>query len=291
MKLSLILATFGRADELRRCLSSLSAQEDRGFEVLVMDQNPDDRLVDTIAHYRKQGLDIKHERLPKPGLSEARNAGIRIAAGDIIGFPDDDCWYEPQTITYLRRAFKDDPSLSGVVADWVEQTSGGGNACGKAESQLSYNVWRDFRGGAASSISLFLKRSLLLELEGFDDRLGVGKWYGAAEETDLVLRALAAEARIKRVMQVRVHHAFAASNTSTSKMKMNAATVRARARGTGAIYAKHRLAMKTIARGLIAPILKPVIRLQFGGPLLMGWETAKGRLEGMRRWQREEAGA
>ena len=289
MTLSLVLATYGRADELGRCLESLSAQEDRQFEVLVMDQNPDDRLVDTIARCRQQGLEVQHVRLPRPGLSDARNEGIRIASGDIIGFPDDDCWYEPQTVARIRQAFAEDASLSGLVADWVEQTSGGGNTHSYTDWLLSLDAWRDFRGGAASSITLFFKRSLLRDLHGFDDRLGVGKWYGAAEETDLVLRALAAGARIKRAAEARVHHAFVRAYQSAAQQKAGA--MRARARGTGAIYAKHRLAMTTVARGLVAPILKPLVRVQFGLPLQLGWATALGRLEGMRRWRREESGA
>jgi len=288
MRLSLVLATYGRANELSRCLESLSAQIDRDFEVLVMDQNPDDRLVDAVARYSGEGLCVRHERLPKPGLSEARNQGLRIATGDIIGFPDDDCWYEPETVACILQAFENDTSLSGLVANWVEQTNGGGNAHGDTDRPFSLDAWRDFRGGAASSITLFSKRSLLLDLQGFDVRLGVGKWYGAAEETDLVLRALAAGARIQRVTDARVHHAYTGSDVVTEP---KAGAMRARARGTGAIYAKHRLAMTTITRGLVAPILKPIARLRFGRPLRLGWETAVGRFEGMRRWRGEESEA
>lgn len=287
--LSLVLATYGRADELGRCLESLTAQDDGEFEILVMDQNPDDRLVGIVECYRNRGLAIRHERLPKPGLSEARNEGLRIATGVIVGFPDDDCWYEPQTISGIRAAFAEDPSLSGLVADWVEQTAGGGNQLSGTDSVLSLTAWRDFRGGAASSITLFLKRDLLMALHGFDERLGVGKWYGAAEETDLVLRALAAGSRIKQEPKARVHHAF--TGTGQVSTNVTASAMRARARGTGAIYAKHRLATPTVVRGLIAPILKPFMRLQFGHPLQLGWATSVGRFEGMRRWHREESGA
>lgn len=291
MKLSLVLATYGRADELGRCLGSLAVQEDRHFELLVMDQNPDDRLVNMIGNYRNQGNSIQHVRLSKPGLSEARNEGLRIATGDIIGFPDDDCWYEPQTVARIRHMFTEDESLSGVVADWVEQTNGGGNNQANNTDPLTLDAWRNFRGGAASSITLFLKRNLLTELQGFDDRLGVGKWYGAAEETDLILRALAAGANIKRANAAKVHHAFAITQQSSSHIKSAAQRARARARGTGAMYAKHHLPIKTVARGLVAPVLKPLARMQFGHPLQLGWATALGRFEGMRRWHKEEPDA
>jgi glycosyltransferase involved in cell wall biosynthesis len=289
MKLSLVLATYGRADELDRCLASLADQDDRNFEVFVMDQNLDDRLVDLVAKFQSLGMAVRHERLPKPGLSEARNAGIRISTGDVIGFPDDDCWYEKQTIARIRQSFEENSSLSGIVADWVEQTMGGGNAGCNAETQLSLNAWRNFRGGPASSISLFLERDLLIALDGFDNRLGVGKWYGAGEETDLVLRALASGARIKRVMEARVHHAFSASASPSAKISTAAA--RARARGTGAIYAKHRLPVTTIGRGLVAPVLKSLIRLQFGQPLQLALASSLGRFEGMYRWRNAESQA
>ena len=44
MKLSLILATYGRAAEIERLFDSLAQQSCRDFEVLVVDQNQDERL-------------------------------------------------------------------------------------------------------------------------------------------------------------------------------------------------------------------------------------------------------
>ena len=42
-QLSLIVATLGREAELARCLGSLAAQTRRDFEVVIVDQNADDR--------------------------------------------------------------------------------------------------------------------------------------------------------------------------------------------------------------------------------------------------------
>ncbi|MFX5245469.1 glycosyltransferase, partial [Acinetobacter baumannii] len=72
MKLSLILATVGRSSEVGRLIGTLAAQTDRRFELIVVDQNEDDRLVPHIEAGRAAGLDLQHLRLERPSLSGAR---------------------------------------------------------------------------------------------------------------------------------------------------------------------------------------------------------------------------
>ena len=45
------------------------------------------------------------------GLSRARNAGLRMIAGDIVSFPDDDCWYPPD----LLQRVADASSVPGFI--------------------------------------------------------------------------------------------------------------------------------------------------------------------------------
>src|SRR5271157_1281152 len=92
---SLIVTTIDRVAELERLLTTLDAQSYKDFEVLVVDQNPDDRLVAVVQKH--QGLTIRHLRSGR-GLSRGRNAGLRAAKGDIIAVPDDDCWYPDQLL-------------------------------------------------------------------------------------------------------------------------------------------------------------------------------------------------
>jgi glycosyltransferase involved in cell wall biosynthesis len=49
MRFSLIVATIGRTAELRSLFESPAVQTHRDFEVIVVDQNPDDRVVQTLA--------------------------------------------------------------------------------------------------------------------------------------------------------------------------------------------------------------------------------------------------
>src|SRR5574340_342784 len=92
---SLVLATVGRTAELERFLDALERQTCPDFELLVIDQNPDDRLRPILNRHRGR-FEIKHTR-SATGLSRARNVGLRLARGEIVAFPDDDCWY-PTTL-------------------------------------------------------------------------------------------------------------------------------------------------------------------------------------------------
>lgn len=280
MLISLVLATFGRSDDVGRCLQSLAAQTDKTFEVLLVDQNPDDRLVPCVSEALASGLNLHHLRMVKPSLSGARNLGILKSKGEIIGFPDDDCWYDPDAIAQLRQAIAGGSKFDGVVANWVEQSAA--HPSNPSEEILSYRSWRSFRGGDASSITLFLKRRLLQRLSGFDERMGVGRWFGAGEETDLVLRALANGAVIHRLPNVRVHHLYGAPPKGTLAVRCR--NIRTRAHGTGALYAKHRLNTYTVIRGLTAPLLLPLVRLRGWEAVAIGFAIAVGRLEGLIRW-------
>lgn len=280
MRISLILATIGRAEDFGRFVIALIRQTCRDFELIVVDQNLDDRLLPYIEGALQAGLDVSHFRLKKPSLAGARNLGIEHARGDFIGFPDDDCWYENDTIATVLAAIEGNAGWQGVIARWVEQSQTDRSDPGTGP--LIQSDWRRFRGGNASSITLFLNRELFVQLGGFDERMGVGQWYGAGEETDFVLRALSAGAVIGRWPAARVHHLYWARVTERPGLTWRA--VQCRARGTGALYIKHRLSMSTIIRGLLAP---PLVALRSGlGVKGLGFAFALsiGRLQGALQW-------
>ncbi len=285
-EISLILATVGRAAELNRLFDSLAAQTFHDFEVIVIDQNQDDRLLRVVQRARSLGLTLRHLKHAPPNLALARNTGIAAASGRWLGFPDDDCWYEPQTLErMLLRSLRRDRS-AGIVGRWAEQDPA------HPPGALSWQRSSYFRDLPVSSITLFFARSLLEELGGFDGRLGVGQWFGAGEETDIVLRALRAGALLVYEPEVLVHH-----RTDPPMRKPSATTrhaARLRARGTGALYAKHRLPAWVILRGLLSPVLKRATTLcgDTRSPgLLYGLAVAHGRLEGWLSWTHDSGNA
>lgn len=244
-RLSLVMATLGRTVEIDRCVDSLVAQTCQDFELIVVDQNPDDRLVPVVARARELGLECLHQRQSEPNLCMARNAGITQAAGEVIGFPDDDCWYEKDVVERVLGRFQSRPDQQGLVIRWHET---GAHPAGR----LSFEQFSQFRGARASSITLFFRHDCLRKVGGFDAALGLHSWYGAGEETDLMLRLLGAGELIEHASDIVVHHAVL--NPASLPPGQMFHRARKRARGTGALYVRHKLPAWVVVRGLAGPL-------------------------------------
>src|SRR5271163_3547497 len=101
--ISLIIATVGRVEELDCMLASVAAQRFENVEVIIVDQNSDDRVNRVLKRW-SASLSCSQVRSTR-GLSRARNLGLQLASGDIVGFPDDDCWYPEDLLLRVREWF------------------------------------------------------------------------------------------------------------------------------------------------------------------------------------------
>ncbi|MGH7780000.1 MAG: glycosyltransferase family 2 protein [Candidatus Binataceae bacterium] len=192
MMFSLIVATFGRTTELERLLDSLASQTMRDFELLVVDQNPDDRLV-PILRAHQNDYSVRHLR-SSLGVSRARNAGLRECSGRIVGFPDDDCWYLPHTLERVADAIEARPDADALTGPCIDQSGAilrrGPHAAGWL---TKYNLF-----ARTHAFTVFFRRERIMPLGGFDETLGPGAGtpWGSAEDHEFVARALEAKLRI-----------------------------------------------------------------------------------------------
>lgn len=190
--ISLVVPTRGRTWQIGRLFDSLALQSRRDFEVILVDQNPDRALVDMVAAGRWP-FAIRHVHRPhEQGISLARNVGWRLAAGEVLLFPDDDAWYPPD---FLARG------LALMAATGAAILTGRSTD----ETGRSINGRFSIRNGPITRHSVwvmqqewvtFVDRSLMQRLGGYDESIGVGggtPWQ-AAEGPDLILRAIAAGA-------------------------------------------------------------------------------------------------
>lgn len=93
-KLSLIIATYNRADSLLRTLESVVLQTalPELWECIVVNNNSTDNTAEVFARFaaENQGFDLKMVTETKQGLSNARNAGITASKGEYVAIVDDD---------------------------------------------------------------------------------------------------------------------------------------------------------------------------------------------------------
>ncbi len=199
---SLIVATVNRAAELDRLLASLDRQSYKQFEVLVVDQNPDDRLVPLLQKYT--GLSIKHLRSER-GLSRARNMGLRAAKGDIVAIPDDDCWYPGQLLEHVTDwfALHHEFGIFNVVKRSADNNPVGPRWPPSARKCTRADVWQ-----CAISSAIFMRRAVCDAVGDFNENIGVGATsrYQSGEETDYVLRALELGVQMWYEPSLTVHH-------------------------------------------------------------------------------------
>jgi GT2 family glycosyltransferase len=91
-RISVIIPTLDRPEQLRRCLESLAHQSLRPheYEVIVVDDGGSRPLNDVVASFRSR-LQIVLYRQPRSGPGAARNTGAQYARGCWLAFTDDDC--------------------------------------------------------------------------------------------------------------------------------------------------------------------------------------------------------
>ncbi|WP_313918228.1 glycosyltransferase family 2 protein [Tahibacter sp.] len=276
MRISLIVATVGRSAELERLLESLVLQAYPDLEVIVVDQNRDDRVLRTIKKWAGR-LPIIH-LVSDPGASRARNVGLAAASGDIIGFPDDDCWYPPNL---LRR-------VSGFLSESVERDGIIGHTVG--EDGRATLPWNDGAGLLSASMSwrrsvtyaYFFRRRAALAVGGFDVSLGPGAGtpWGAGDDNDFMLRALENGARVFFDPELTVHH-------PPLFLGFDAESIAKRtryARADGRVLRKHPMPSwwmlaffgMPLARWVLAAPSLDAARLRFH------WATFLGRVRGYR---------
>lgn len=202
MRISLVVATIGRTIELRRLLASLEAQTHRDFDVIVVDQNPDARLAPILADFAGK-LEIRHLTCA-PGASRARNLGIRNVTGEVVCFPDDDCWYPASVLGQVNDLLAAHPEWDAIIGEAVD------------ESGRPLLPWRDRSGQATKPIcwrravcfACVFRSRVLRTIGGFDEALGGGAgtpWW-SGEDNDLMLRVLEDGFHAQYEKALRIHH-------------------------------------------------------------------------------------
>ncbi len=93
--ISIIVPVYNIAPQLPRCLDSILAQNYKELEVITVDDGSTDGSGAILEQYARRDPRIRVIHQKNGGVTRARFAGIRAAAGEWIGFVDGDDYIEP----------------------------------------------------------------------------------------------------------------------------------------------------------------------------------------------------
>jgi glycosyltransferase involved in cell wall biosynthesis len=126
-EVSVVVPVRNAAGTIAECVDSLLALDypSDDFEVVVVDNASTDRTPAILERYADR-VRLLHE--PSRGRSQARNAGVRHARGDVIAFTDADCRVDRNWLTEIVPAVRDEgvgmaggPILAAQPCNYVER--------------------------------------------------------------------------------------------------------------------------------------------------------------------------
>lgn len=102
--ISVIVPVYKVEDCLDKCVRSIVHQTYSNLEIILVDDGSPDHCGDMCDAWAEKDSRIKVVHKENGGLSDARNAGLKIATGSLISFIDSDDWVEADFLEVLLAA-------------------------------------------------------------------------------------------------------------------------------------------------------------------------------------------
>lgn len=214
-EISIVICTCDRPDSLRRLLESIRRQRTSlCYEVIIVDNRPGSGTSRLVG-------DARWIDEARPGLSRARNAGIRAARAPVVAFLDDDMVVEPDWLEQIAAPVVKDRfdattaptspiKLESEAERLFEAYGGHGHKGGRRVFDgvwLKSHLWALPLWEVGGFGNAAVRREVFFELGLFDEALGAGTPAGSWEDLEMIYRMLAANRRILQNPAATVLHA------------------------------------------------------------------------------------
>lgn len=198
---SIIVGIKDRIQLLPQLINSLQKQSLESWELIIVDQSQTASMAQSVPRDPRIVFIASD-----PGLSKARNAGLKVVQGDFVSFLDDDCWLPTYSLQNAVEFLTREPKAAGLV----------GRVCTE-DNKILREVTVSPVGPLSKlqllcntlSVGIVLRKKTLdsLEIE-FDEGLGLGanSIYQSGEEADLLLRLEAKGGVVFQVDDFKVFH-------------------------------------------------------------------------------------
>lgn len=171
---SVVITTYRRSFQLERALKSVLAQTYKYIEVIVVDDNKEEKYHDEVQKIVNKFEDSRVRLIINEhnlGGALSRNVGIEISKGKYVAFLDDDDEYFPEKVEKQIECFKFSKQIKlGLVYCY---TLGCGEA-GNIKDEYKYNyigncIFEGMKDCIAATSQWMCLKEALLDVGGFTD--------------------------------------------------------------------------------------------------------------------------
>jgi glycosyltransferase involved in cell wall biosynthesis len=187
---SIVITVRNEGRHIARLLESLRGQEPP-YEVVLVDAFSHDATWPIVRAFASAHPGLLHAVQREGSRGIGRNVGVALAKGEWVAFIDGDCFADSNWLHQMRIGFRSNDIVAGRTV------SVGSLQYGSLERVELFQRGSDV---TYPSCNLGYRRSLFLELDGFDPR------FITAEDIDLNLRAVATGATIRYESEAIVYH-------------------------------------------------------------------------------------
>jgi GT2 family glycosyltransferase len=205
-------------------------------QIVVVDQSAEPHP-EVAALGDARECEVRYVHSATSGLARARNVGLRQASEDVVVILDDDMLVQDDSLELLlagRGGRGPRTVTTGRLLAAPPERPGLTQPPGALVTRTEPEV---FRGPQPRQVvpgpNVALPRHVLAEIGGYDERLGAGTRFPAAEDHDLSLRLLEAGCEVRHVPEAVVLHRSWRDRRDVVRLRWGYA------RGVGAFYAKH----------------------------------------------------
>ncbi len=244
--ISAVVATLNRTAELQRLFESVLSNGKVDLELIIVDQNRN-FLIDTLIAEYNTRLNILHVKMEEANQSKARNYGASLAKGSVLCFPDDDCWFEKDSIKKVSEYFGTPTAADLLIIHW-KQNPVQGIPSGKLSPRFIYS----FKAVGYATYVMFFKREKYEALGGFMQTIGIGKYIGGGEDSELLFRAAKEKFSIRYDSEIDVNHIY------IPVYNRDLPIIRARQRAMGLMYYRYPVSPFVIFKGMLSPFIKMI---------------------------------
>lgn len=176
---SIIIPTYNRNKELQELINDLNRQTISNFEIIIVDDKPDNIPIDTSSYGNVRYIKNKHNL----GPSGSRNAGAKNAIGEWLVFLDDDDRFDINKLNVLKKYIDKECNFIYHPIRWFMVNE---NCSYQTQPEINVNkisfdkmLYRNQIGGTPG---YSIKKDFFFELGGFNEKLR------ALEDYELLLR-------------------------------------------------------------------------------------------------------